>query len=229
MQRSNRLSQQPEARCTGYLSPAASAPSATATAGSPTGESAAAARPRRRGDRRSEIAREALQRRGEHTRVERAAPDVPRGGLLAHVDVLEGAGPAIHAPEHDRVRQIVREDVLAFREALALGLRDLHVAAEAERTPMQVRSGRGLRGHDRRNTQRDEPNDDDRHADESRPERPTEEPREDRTCDDDEHAEPGVSLTNAIGPRREPLAIVGIVIELALGAPQRGHEVGPKL
>src|SRR5438876_7443017 len=216
-------------RTTGYLSPAASAPSATAAAGSPTAESAAAARPRRRGDRRSEIAREALQRRGEHTRVERAAPDVPRGGLLAHVDVLEGAGPAIHAPEHDRVRQIVREDVLAFREALALGLRDLHVAAEAERTPMQVRSCRGLRRHDPREGQGDEPNGDKGHADESRPERSTEQPRYDRTCDDDEHAEPGVSLTNTIGPRREPLASVRVAVELALRAPQRGHEVRPKL
>ena len=98
--------------------PAASSSTTTTTTGSAAttaAEATATTAARRGGDRgrdlageRAEIARQVI--RGE--RAERAAR-VPARGRLRRVDVLERVGPLLDAAEHDRVRQVFGEDVLA--------------------------------------------------------------------------------------------------------------------
>src|SRR5439155_21344245 len=187
------------------------------------------ARSGRRRDRRAEVRGEALKRRRQNARIEGPAADVPRRGLGRHLDVLEGASPLLDAAEHDRVRQVLGKNVLAFGETLALLLGDFHVLAKAQRSAEELRTRGGLRGHDPSDSQRDQADDDDGDSDQSGAEGSAKEPRDSDARDDHEHAYSRVSLPNAIGSCREPFAIRRVPIELAFRAPQRGDEMRPQL
>src|SRR5439155_21192350 len=98
-------------------------------------------------DRRAEVRGETLKRRGKNARVERPTADVPRRRLSRHIDVLEGASPLLDTAEHDRVRQVLRKDVLALGETLALLFGNFHVLAKAKRAAKELRTRGDLRGH----------------------------------------------------------------------------------
>jgi len=63
-----------------------------------------------------------VDRAREQDRVERRAAVVPTGLELLCVELGEHASPFVGAAEHDRVRQVLREDLVLFGELLAQAL-----------------------------------------------------------------------------------------------------------
>src|SRR5206468_12490221 len=113
----------------------ASPAAASAAAATPAGESAAeTASTRRRRLARVERAgcdcAEVVDRAREQDRVEGCVAAVPAGLELLRVELGEDPSPLVGAAEHDRVGQVLREDLVLFGELLAQAL-----VTRVEQTP----------------------------------------------------------------------------------------------